>query len=381
VNALRNPADVLYDELPVVDSGSAGNTNDANIADTQSEWDYLAACGAMLQAEGPNEPNNQPFYYEGNYCSAGGSFLPCAQYQQALYKMVKSDPALKGFAVLGMTEVGAEPDDVGLQFLTIPSGAGTIMPAGTMFADYANVHNYVQGSGPAGTTPIDNQPRYVETIARSGPYAGLWDAFGEYWGTTWGKGFAGGSEGQNDRPKITTETGWNIYAGGSLTYDQAGRLETDVYLDAYQLAWSETFIYKMFDEPPYDSGNGLFSPNGSEADAGNANAPGLYIHNLTTILSDNNSSFTPTPINFNVSNLPGTGYYQLMQKSNGSYELVIWGEAFGTETSTSVGVSLPSSYATINVYDITKGTAPIAMFSNASSVTLTLSDHALIVEF
>jgi hypothetical protein len=319
---------------------------------------------------------------KGIIVAKAARFCPCAQYQQALYNMVKSDPALKRFAVLGTTEVGAEPDDVGLQFLTIPSGAGTTMPAsGTVFADYANVHNYVQGSGPAGTTPIDNQPRYAETIARGGPYAGLWDTYGEYWGTTWGKGFAGGSEGQNDRPKITTETGWNIYAGGSLTYDQAGRLETDVYLDAYQLAWSETFIYKMFDEPPYDSGNGLFSPSANEADAGNATAPGLYIHNLTTILSDNNSSFTPTLVDFNVSNLPNTGYYQLMQKSNGTYELVIWGEAFASESSTCVGVSLSRSYATINVYDITKGTSPIATFSNVSSVTLTLSDHALIVEF
>src|SRR5580704_7050473 len=76
MDARRNPVGVLYDELPVVDTGSPGNTNDANIANTQNDWDYLAACGAMLQAEGPNEPNNQPFYYEGNYCSQGGSVLP-----------------------------------------------------------------------------------------------------------------------------------------------------------------------------------------------------------------------------------------------------------------------------------------------------------------
>jgi hypothetical protein len=380
-NPMTNPLGVLYDELPVVDAGSPGNTNDANIADTKAEWDYLAACGAMLQGEGPNEPNNFPFYYEGAQCGANSSFSACAKYQQALYRMVKSDPALKNFPVLGISEIGAEPDDVGLQFLTIPTGAGTTMPAGTVFADVANAHNYVQGNGPAGTILIDNQARYAETIARIGPYAGLWDVYGEYWGQTWGKGFIGGSTGQNDRSKVTTETGWNIYSGGNLTYDEAGRLETDLYLDAYQLGWSETIIYKMFDEPPNDYGNGLFSSNGDEADAGNANAPGFYVHNLTTILSDNGSAFTTVPINVTVSNLPGTGYYQLIQKSTGTYELVLWGEAFGSGTATQVTVTLPNAYPTVDVYDITSGTVPVTTLTNVSSASLNLTDHALIVEF
>jgi hypothetical protein len=51
--------------------------------------------------------------------------------------------------------------------------------------DIANAHNYIQGNGGAGTTLIDNHVRYAETIARSGPYAGLWDTYGEYWGNTW----------------------------------------------------------------------------------------------------------------------------------------------------------------------------------------------------
>jgi hypothetical protein len=366
---------VLYDELPIVDS------DPNNVADTKAEWDQLAGCGAMLQAEGPNEPNNQPFYYAGNQCSQGSSFLPCAQYQAAIYRMVKADPLLKNFPMVGISEVGAEPDDVGLQFLTIPAGAGTLMPDGTVFAEIANAHNYIQGNGGAETTLIDNRVRYAETIARSGPYAGLWDTYGEYWGNTWGKNFPGGSQGQNDRSKVTTETGWNINAGGGhVTYDQAGRLETDVYLDGYQLGWSETFIYKMFDEP-HDSGNGLFSPNGNEADAGNANAPGLYIHNLTTILSDSSSAFTSVAVNFGVSNLPSTGYWQLMEKSSGAYELVIWGEAFASEVSTPVTVQFPVSYPSIKVYDIITGTSPVSTLSNASAVTVNLTDHALIVEF
>jgi len=44
-------------------------------------------------------------------------------------------------------------------------------------------------------------------------------------------------------------------------------------------------------------------------------------------------------------------------------------------------VHLGSSYPTVNVYDITSGTTPIRTLSNAASVPLTLTDHALIVEF
>jgi hypothetical protein len=259
----------------------------------------------------------------------------------------KSDPVLKNFPVVGLSEPGAEPDNVGLQFLTIPAGSGSTLPDGTVYADIANAHNYVQGNGPAGTTLIDNQPRYAETIERSGPYAGLFDAYGDYWGFTWYKNFAGASTGQTDRPMVTTETGWNIYSG-AITEDMQGRLMTDVYLDAAQLGWSQTYIYKIFNEPPYDSGNGMFNPNGDVADASNATKMGVYIHNLTTILADTSSAFTPTMVNFSVSGLPSTGFYQLMQKSNGTYELVLWGEAFASKTTTPVTVTLPTTYATVN---------------------------------
>jgi hypothetical protein len=216
-------------------------------------------------------------------------------------------------------------------------------------------------------------------VARGGPDAGDWDVYGEYWGTTWHEGFAGASIGQNDRPKMTTETGWNI-SNGSITADQQGRLLTDLYLDASQLGWQKTFVYQMFNEPN-STGWGMFNQSGNQAGAGNATDLGIYIHDLTAILSDNSSNFTPATLNLAVSNLPSTGYYQLMQKSNGTYELVLWGEAFASEASTSVTVNLGSSYATVNVYDITSGASPVKTYANASSVALNLTDHAMVVEF
>ena len=48
----------MVDELPIVDSES----ND--IQDSLAEYESLATCGAMLAAEGPNEPNNFNFSYD-----------------------------------------------------------------------------------------------------------------------------------------------------------------------------------------------------------------------------------------------------------------------------------------------------------------------------
>ena len=92
----------------------------------------LAAADALLAFEGNNEPNNWGVTYQGE--KGGGrapSWLAVAKLQRDLYQAVKSDPLLKKYPVWSISEDGAEVDNVGLQFLTIPKGAGTLMPEGT----------------------------------------------------------------------------------------------------------------------------------------------------------------------------------------------------------------------------------------------------------
>ena len=143
--AIHSATGAMVDQLPL----------GGDLADTQAQWEQLAACGALLAVEGPNEPNNFGFSYKGNLCSSkngNGTFLPCAQFQADLYSMVHADPKLAGIPVWGITEVGAEPDNVGLQWLKIPSGSNASMPDGTQYADVANAHNYVQGHGSSAHT-------------------------------------------------------------------------------------------------------------------------------------------------------------------------------------------------------------------------------------
>jgi hypothetical protein len=101
---------------------------------------------------------------------------------------------------------------------------------------------------------------------------------------------------------------------------------------------------------------------------------------MTTILSDTSSKFTPGTVNYSVANEPNTVHDLLMEKSDGTYELIIWGDQVPPK-SANVIVNLGSFYLTVKVYDITSGTTPVRTLSNATSVPLTLTDHALIVEF
>ena len=136
----------------------------------------LAEADALLAFEGNNEPNNWGVTYQGE--KGGGeapSWMAVAKLQRDLYAAVKGDPLLKKYPVWSVTENGAERDNVGLQFLTIPSGAGTLMPTGTKYADYANVHNYIYH--PASSLPMDNK---TWNAADPGPACRVDGLYGNY---------------------------------------------------------------------------------------------------------------------------------------------------------------------------------------------------------
>jgi hypothetical protein len=68
----------------------------------------------------------------------------------------------------------------------------------------------------------------------------------------------------------------------------------------------------------------------------------------------------------------------LLQKSDGTFELIVWGEQ--VLGSNSVTLQLGSTFATVKVYDITVGTVPQQTFTRVKTVPLSVSDHALIIE-
>ena len=256
----------------------------------------------------------------------------------------------------------------GLQYLTIPSGAGALQPSGTVYADAAKLHNYVRGNGQNAIE--DNQAWFAESDEAA---QGSWDGLdGEFLNQTWNMRFSASPYSAGPRlPRVTTETGWPT--DGSITPDQQGKLLVNVYLSAAKRNWSYTFIYRMFDD--------TWATWGIYAlDHTTPKLAATYIHNMTSILSDTSSDFLPAALDYSIPGEPATVHDLLMQKSAGTYEMAVWGDQVAGE-STNVTINPGRTFPTVNVYDVTSGTSPIQTLSNVSSVLLTLTDHALFIEF
>ena len=326
----------------------------------------LAEAGALLAFEGNNEPNNWAVTYRGEAGGAEHSWLPLARLQRDLYQGVKSDPKLAEYPVWSISEPGAQRDNVGLQFLTIPVGARTLMPAGTKYADYANVHNYIYH--PHSPYPTDNKVWNAADPSSASRVDGL---FGNY-GKTWGNGYRGYSQEDLDTlPRVTTETGAGIT--DRVTEELQGLHLMNLYLAQFKRGYRYTSVYLLRDRTD-ESGNqtfGFFRPDFSPRRAA------IYLHNLTTILADEGSLKKPGKLGYRIIDQPETVHDLLLQSSDRTFQLIVWGERLRGENL--VKVDLGGAHARVTVYDPTKGIEPIRTLTDAASLELTLSNHPFII--
>jgi hypothetical protein len=342
----------------------SGNTDLKKLIETGRK---LAAAGALIAFEGNNEPNNWGITYQGE--KGGGrapSWRAVAKLQRDLYAAVKGDPDLKKYPVWSLSENGAQRDNVGLQFLTIPKGAGALMPDGTKYADCANVHNYIYHPSAPGLA--DNKTWNAADPTSACKVDGL---FGNY-GVTWAKKFRGYSEADlRTLPRVTTETGCTI-AGPVTEEIQALNLLT-LYLAQFKRGWSHTAVYILRDRTD-EGGNQTFGFYRRDYTPRKA---AVYLHNLTTILADRGAPPKPGRLDYTISDRPATVHDLLLQRSNGAFQLVLWGERVKGEDH--VTVRLGGAPATVTVYDPTVGTKPVSTHDGVRSLPLTLSDHPLIL--
>ncbi len=326
----------------------------------------LAEIGALLAFEGNNEPNNWGVTYQGE--KGGGSapsWKAVAQLQRDLYRAVKSDPVLQKYPVWSISEGGAERDNVGLQFLTIPAGAGTVLPEGTRFADFANVHNYIYHPNSAGVE--DNKTWNAADPTSACKIDGL---YGNY-GVTWANRYRGYSEAElSTLPRVTTETGTTV--GGTITEEIQALNLVNMYLSQFKRGWSHTAVYLLRDRTD-EGGNqsfGFFKADYTPRKAA------IYLHNLTTILADSGKLAQFGQLRYSIPELPATVHELLLQKCDGTFQLVVWGER--VEGSDEVAVHF-GERCNAKVYDPTVGIEPTQSHTGIDSLKLTLSDHPLVV--
>jgi hypothetical protein len=327
----------------------------------------LAENGALLGFEGNNEPNNWGVTYQGEKGGGGApSWIAVANLERDLYQAVKSDPVLAKYPVWSISESGGQRDNVGLQFLTIPDGAQTLMPDGTKFADYANVHNYIYH--PHSPYPADNKAWDAADPTAASRVDGLFSNFG----VTWARHFRGYSQQQLDSlPRVTTETGANV--GGAVTEEMQGLNLMNMYLAQFARGYAYTSIYLLRDRTD-ESGNqsfGFYRPDYSPRKGA------IYLHNLTTILADRGAVAEPGQLDFEIVNQTKTVHDLLLHRSDGTFQLIVWDERLSGQDH--VTVRLGATAASIKLFDPTTGVESIQTLTKVGALELTLSDYPIVV--
>jgi hypothetical protein len=365
--------------------------------------------GNIIAIEGPNEPGNFSYAYLGFTSGPSSSWQGVMLAQQQIYQMVHADPVLCNVPVATPSSTGGQFDNCGLQFLVVPqfgynADAGgnytPVLPAdrclakdGTVFADMYNLHSYF-------ITGVGGAQWYDATV---GDKFGAWADFGFDFVNIGSTGFPGVSgipqpnSGQTGfySPKIITETGLqtNSAAGTGNYVDQAtqGKNLINAAFQAFEDRFLAYIIYSLYDDAEFF---GLFTTFNTPKSAA------TYFHNLTTIMADTGTN--PTTFNsgspglIGLTGQPALTFYNVFQKSDGSYWIAIrsmqanWNPATNvaiTVAQTTTTLTFSQTFSTINVFDPQVSATAVRTTTNASTLVLSsanantgLRDRTLLIQ-
>jgi len=356
-----------------------------DIARLIKDAETLADAGVLLALEGPNEPNNWTVKYNGGEGGGKLSWRIVGELQNDLYKAVKNNPKLKNYPVFHIGgESGAQTDNAGLQYLKIPEDVtDTIMPQGTEYADFANVHNYFYH--PSIGKIIDNltwhasDPALESIPGNGGKYDNLYGNYGKMWG---GGHFTGYSKEElMNLPRVTTETGVRVgECDGLVTEDLHGKMILCMYLSQFKNNYKYTALYLLRDRIDEDGNQkfGLFTP---------ANTPrkaARYLHNMTAVLNSGGKCDIELSgkLGYEINNISENVHDLLLQKNKNEFYLILWSERFtGGKDEISVKFDEAPQFAAL--YDTVEGTKIINSFKapdETELIALALTDHPVIMK-
>ncbi len=235
------------------------------------------------------------------------------------------------------------------------------------------------GSAPVVSSYVDASNWHV--------YGGV----GEQLGANLAAGIAAAKATAPGKPVYVTEAGVSSSGYGSSFWGVAdpatqGLIDTNALLDSYKDGAARTFIYDLMDDTNNTSQEnhfGLFNADGT------AKPAATDIGNLVSLLSGTGTATaTPGTLSYSLSGLPGTASSMLLQKSDGTFDIVIWnggatlynGTADVTPPTAAVTVTFGGVQQHVSVYDPVTGRAALQSVANAGAVTFGLSADPVIVE-
>ncbi len=330
-----------FDLLQNINSGQVAVASDMTaLAAMQA-----AAPGSIIAYEGANEYNSNSYMLNGQ--NSNGNMAWGAIDDQVSQAALKASPSLSG-----------------ISYVAASTGSVAAAPVVTPYVSESNWHVY----GGVGQQLKSNLASAVSAANATAP----------------------------GKQVFITETGVSSAAASQSSWGTAGDeftqglIDTNAVLDDFNDGASKTYLYDLMDNnqaADLEDNFGLFNADGTPK------AAAVDLHNLTTILADTGTtanSFATTPMTVSLTGLPATASDMVLEKSNGTHDLVLWNSGaivWNTATNTEatpatspVTVQLGGVYQTVKVYDPLVSSSPIQTLTQASSVSLSLSKDPLIVE-
>ena len=290
--------------------------------------------------EGLNEVDFATRSYGGFTDSPSTNSFPATKaFQNDLYNAVKNDPQTSALKVLSPS-VGNTSK---AQFL-----------AGSGF-DYASMHSYPNGRNP--TFNLDTKISQENLIA-SPP-----------------------------KPIMATETGYynKPNDGGQVSELAAGKYVPRLFGEYFNRGIARTYSYELVDENPTtdkESNFGLLRWDLTPKPAYTA------LKNTIDLLKEpGQTSFAAGSLNLTIT-APSTVHHTLLEKSDGTYYLLLWNDLLSWNLSTqtdivnsdvAVQVALNSTFPEVRTYLPNVSTSPTADLFNASTLNLNVPDQMMVV--
>ncbi|MEO7277819.1 MAG: Ig-like domain-containing protein [Sphingomicrobium sp.] len=300
-----------------------------------------AVPGSVIAFEGSNEYTTNSYLLNG--ANSNGNLSWGLTDAAALSAAVHADPLFAGVAVIAPSAIQLDS-----------------LPDFSAVADASNVHIY----GGVGQQLQDLIINSVGFAQASNPGA----------------------------PVYITETGISSSGYGSSTWGVADEhtqaiIDLNAVLDGFSAGADMTFLYELMDEPGganlQEQHFGLFNADGTPKLAATA------IGNLTHLLADDgNGGVAPGSLSYALSGLPPGASSMLLEKSDGTFELIVWdgratlydGTGNVTPPSSTVTLTLGAAASSISLFDPLLGTSAIATQANATSISFQLSADPLVLQ-
>ena len=227
--------------------------------------------------------------------------------------------------------------------------------------DYGNLHSY-----PAGKLPSTIFPEQTDLAKDlSGSHAVIMTE----------SGYHNALNDHNDQPAVS-ETA-------------AAKYIPRLFLENYLHGIPRTYLYELLDEAPDASLKdnqlhwGLIRADGTEKPAFNA------LKNLISELDDPAEPAHLQPLTWSLSSSRSAIDHILLEKSNGEFELILWQEISSFDTRRQIDINntpliadltLGAKAKLIRVYEPMVQAAPVHSYSGASTFTVQIPDHPVVIQ-